>query len=391
MSSYAPLPAADAEDDAEVRSLVREIIASTAPPQRIAELDEREAFDTELFRALAESGLVQLQADVDGTPASHASQAVVLEELGATATSMAVALVVQYMGSSLLIAHGTPEQRDRYLAPLFEGAHHMSFALTEPGGGTDVARAMRTRAEQCPDGSWVVNGAKLWISGAADCGFYVLLARTSAPERAAIDGITMFLVPADTPGISVSELDTIAIHGLSTCEVGFADVVLPADAVLGEVGRGFRQVLGTLNGERLSAAAVALGIARGAHESALGYVREREAFGRPIGGFQVLQHRLVDDAVRIETTRALLQRGARAADGAEPAEALTAMAKLSASEAAVQAAEHGMRALGGSGLSREFPMQRYFRDARLYTFAPLTDEMTRNFLGEHYLRLPRSY
>lgn len=381
----------ESEETAELRSLVREIIASVATPHRIAEFDEKAEFDTELFRALADSGLVQLQADADGTPASHTSQAVVLEELGATATSMAVALVVQYMGTSLLTAHGTDAQKQRYLSPLFEGQHHMSFALTEPGGGTDVARAMKTRAEQRADGSWLVNGSKLWISGAIDCGFYVVLARTSAPERSAVDGITMFLAPADALGITVSELDTIAIHGLSTCEVNFADVALPADAVLGEPGKGFRQVLGTLNGERLSAAAVALGIARGAYESALSYVRERKAFDRQIGGFQVLQHRLVDDAVKIETTRSLLQRAARAADGAEPAEALTAMAKLSASEVAVEATDHGMRALGGHGFSREFPMQRFFRDARLYTFAPLTDEMTRNFLGEHYLGLPRSY
>jgi alkylation response protein AidB-like acyl-CoA dehydrogenase len=150
--------------------------------------------------------------------------------------------------------------------------------------------------------------------------------------------------------------------------------------------------LATLNGERLNAAAVALGIARGAQEASLSFVREREAFGRQIGGFQVLQHRLVDGATQIELVRGIVQRAGKATDeGSESAPALTAMAKVSAAEAAAQITEHGMRSMGGSGLSREYPMQRFFRDARLYTFAPLTDEMTKNFLGEHYLALPRSY
>jgi len=391
MREYTPLPFDQSEEQADLRSMVRSIVEQIATPQRLSDFDEREAFDEELYSALAESGLVQLEGDVDGTPSSHESQTIVLEELGATATSIAVSFVVQYMAVTLLSQHGTPAQRERYLAPLFEGAHRAAFALTEPGGGTDVARAMKTRASRRPEGGWVLNGAKMWISGATDCGFLVVLARTAPIEKSAVGGITMFLVPAATPGITVNEMDTVAIHGLSTCEVGFADVVLDDDAVLGDVDRGFRQLIATLNGERLNAAAVALGIARGAHHASLDYVRGREAFGRPIGGFQILQHRLVDEAVKIEAARGLLQRAARQADGGAAAETLSAMAKLAASDAATTATENGMRALGGSGLSREYPMQRYWRDARLYTFAPLTDEMMHNFIAEHHLALPRSY
>jgi len=392
MANYTPLAIDEHEDQRSLRELVREVVSSLATAQRLSDFDEREAFDEELYRALAESGLVALEADTDGSPASHLSQTVVLEELGATATSMAVSFVVQYMGVTLLSHHATQEQKNSVLAPLLAGESRVAFALTEPGGGTDVARVMATRAKQLDDGSWVLNGAKLWISGADDCGTMIVLARTAEPERSAISGITMFLVPAGTPGVSVNLLDTIGIHGLSTCEVGFDDVRVPAGAVLGEVGMGFRQVLATLNGERLNAAAVALGIARGAHEASLSFVRERHAFGRQIGGFQVLQHRLVDGATQIELVRGIVQRAARATDSGDAgAPALTAMAKVSAAEAAAQVSEHGMRAMGGSGLSREYPMQRFFRDARLYTFAPLTDEMTKNFLGEHYLGLPRSY
>lgn len=391
MPEYSAMPIEEHEDSATLRELVREVIETTAPPLRIASLDEREAFDEQLYSALAGSGLVALEADLDGNSANHLSQTVVLEELGATATSMAVCLVVQYMGVTLLSEHATPAQRDAVLAPLLSGEERVAFALTEPGGGTDVARAMETRARKQPDGTWLLTGSKLWISGADDAGTLIVLARTAEADRSAVSGITMFLVPSGTPGMTTNTLNTIGIHGLSTCEVAFDGVALGEEAVLGEEGRGFRQVLGTLNGERLNAAAVALGIARGAHEASLSFTREREAFGRQIGGFQVLQHRLVDGATQIEMVRGLVQRAARATDAGAPAEVLTAMAKVAAAEAAVSVTESGMRSMGGAGLSREYPMQRYFRDARLYTFAPLTDEMTKNFIGEHYLKLPRSY
>ena len=388
---FARITIDETPEQADLRGMVRDILSQVATPHRLNDYDEREAFDEDLYSSLAEAGLIQLEADVDGTLPSHQSQAVVLEELGATATSMGVSFVVQYMGVTLLTQHGTDQQREQFLAPLLHGTQRAAFALTEPDGGTDVARAMSTRAVQQADGSWRLSGNKMWISGATDCGFLIVLARTTPIERSAVNGITMFLVPRETVGVSVNEMETVAIHGLSTCEVGFEDVVLPETALLGAVDHGFRQVIATLNGERLNAAAVALGIARGAHEAALDYVRERHAFGRPIGAFQVLQHRLVDGAIQIEASRGLLQRAARAADDGGSAETLSAMAKVAASDAATSITESGMRAMGGSGLSREYPMQRYFRDARLYTFAPLTDEMMRNFIGEQHLKLPRSY
>lgn len=380
------------EDTAELRALVRELVAGIAPPERIRELDEREEFDEELYAALGGAGLVQLEAELDGTPASHRGQAAVLEELGATATSMAVCLVVQYMGVSLLGQYGTDEQRQLVLAPLLAGNGRVAFALTEPDGGTDVVRAMRTRAERVDDG-WRLTGTKLWISGATTCDHLIVLART-APRDAAgssVGGVTMFLVPRDAAGLTVAELPTVAIHGLSTCEVSFDGVVVGEEAVLGEVDSGFRLVLSTLNKERLNAAAVALGIGRGALDAAVDYAKQRHAFNRPIGSFQALQHRLADGAIALEGARALLERAAAVADSGGDAAVPSAIAKVAASDAANTIADTGMRVMGGAGLSREFPMQRYFRDARLYTFAPLTDEMTRNFIAEQQLGLPRAY
>jgi acyl-CoA dehydrogenase len=375
-----------------LREVVGAVIARCAPPGRVRELDARREFDHELYRALGSAGLIGLDADLESrrTP-SAVNEIIVLEELGAGPTSMAVCLVVQYMGVGLLMQFGDGRQRESVLAPLIDGDERIAFALSEPDGGTDVARAMTTTAKQDGDGTWTVNGTKTWISGPRVAGYLILLARTAPLTSSPIDGITMFLVPIDTPGITVRELDTFAIHGLDTCEVSFADVQLPQGSVLGEVDAGFRQVLGTLNGERLNAAAVALGIARGALRAAVDYANQRQAFGRPIGAFQSGQHRLVDNVIQIESARLLLDQAARASDGGARADILSAMAKVAASDAATSATDVGMRCLAGAGFSTEFPMERLFRDARLYTFAPLTNDMLRNHIGEKLLGLPRSF
>lgn len=384
---------ADSPEVASVRSRVQKVLKEHVTPERLAEHDENETYDLELYEALAAEGLIQLEAEIGGRRASHQSQVTVLEELGAGATSVGVSVVVQYMGVDLLHSFGNAEQCEEYLAPLLSGQARMSFALSEPDGGTDVARAMKTRAVRKEDGSYVLNGRKKWIGGASTATYLLVLARTSEIERSSIDGITMFIVPRSTPGITTTSIDTMGIRALEQADITFEDVVVPAELVLGEADRGFRQVLSTLNGERLNGAAVALGIGRGALETAVSYASDREAFGRPVGAFQGLQHQLVDATVKVESARLLLYNAARtsdeSADGAK--ETLSAMAKLAASEAGTAASDVGMRVMGGWGFLRQLPMQRYFRDARLYTFAPLTDEMIRNYIGERHLGLPRSY
>ncbi|MEV7574412.1 acyl-CoA dehydrogenase family protein [Pseudarthrobacter sp. NPDC089323] len=386
---HTPSDNASAED---LRRRLVQLLQEHVTAERLTIHDEQETYDDDLFRALARAGFVQLEATIGGPKAKHCSQVTVLEELGARATSMGVSFVVQYMGVELLHTFGTRNQQEEFLAPLFAGEAKMSFALSEPAGGTDVARAMTTSAVQQPDGAFLINGAKKWIGGASDADFLIVLARTTAIEKSSIDGITMFVVPRDTPGITTTPIDTMGIRALEQCDVVFKDVRVPAGLVLGTVDRGFRHVLGTLNGERLNGAAVALGIARGALEYVVGYVKERHAFGRPIGAFQALQHKLVDSSVKVESARLLLAKAAEKSDehaGAD--ETLSAMAKLAAADAATTVTDVGMRAMGGWGFLRQLPMQRYFRDARLYTFAPLTDDMIRNYIGEQHLGLPRSY
>lgn len=384
-------PVADPPERRELRRELRKLVGATSPVDRTLALDEAEEFDDELHTALKRLGVFAIGGHPDhGGDGDLRDQVAVIEELGAGPTSMAVFMVVHYMGTHILSAHGSAAQRQRWLDPLMAGDAKVSFALSEPGAGTDIAAGMRTVARRDGDG-WVLSGQKTWISGARRADVLVVLARTSPADGSTVDGITMFLVPAGAPGLRVRELRTVAVHGLDTDEVFLDDVRVGADAVVGEVDRGFRLVLGTLNRERINAAAGAVGAATGALAAAVAYARERTAFGSTLGAFQAVQHRMVDGALAVEAARSLLARAAAVEAAGGRADLLSSMAKIAASEAAVKVTTDGMEILGGAGFSRELPMQRWFRDVRLWVFAPLANDMVRNYLGERLLGLPRSF
>jgi acyl-CoA dehydrogenase len=277
------------------------------------------------------------------------------------------------------------------LAELVGARTKVSFSLSEPDGGTDVARIMKTRATRAVGGSWRLRGHKMWTSGATRAQWLIVLARTREAVKSSIDGVSMFLVPTAATGVTVQPIDTLGIHGLSTCEVFFDDVELAPDALIGVEGAGFRQAFSTLNREGIIACAAALGVGRGALDFLVGYTNERHVFGRPIAAFQVPQHWMVDGAVQLEAARSLMVRAAEVELGGGRANMLALSAKLLASEAAQTITLKGMQLMGGFGYSRELPMQRWFRDVRLWSFAPLNNEMVRNQIGERLLGLPRSY
>lgn len=377
------------EDEAMYCDALTKLLADAAPVQRVQALDKSKAFDFELHRALAEVGAwgVGVDEEFGGSGGGAVMQVLALEQLGQQATSMAVFGVIQYMATRLLRQSGTEQQKRQYLGALCTGKIRASFCMTESGGGTDILATMKTRAARSGSG-WRLNGAKYWISGATRSDVLIVVART-AEHRSR--GITLFLVPAKTTGVAAIELNTFAINGYDTCSVTFDDVELPADAVLGTENQGFMQVLGTLNSERLNASAVAAGIGRGAHRLALEYAKEREAFGRPIGQFQALQHKLVHSGVELEAAWMMTLGAARLEEEGRDVAVESAMAKLAASGAGQRAAQLGMEVIGGAAFDVDLPMQRYYRDIRLYSFAPLTDHMIANFLGERWLGLPRSY
>jgi alkylation response protein AidB-like acyl-CoA dehydrogenase len=373
-------PIADSPERAELRATVRRIIADVAPPARITELDEAEQFDDQLHRALASVDVLRLGLGIGDLR----DQLVVIEELGTGPTSMAAFLISHYAAVGLVSRLGGPAD---LIEAALAGQARISFALSEPDGGTDVARVMQTRAAE-ESGAWRITGTKLWTSGAREADAIVVFARTAAIQRSPADGITMFLVPRDAAGLSIRPLRTFGIRGMSTCEVHLDGVTAP---VLGPVDGGLRAAFGAVGGEGLHAAAACIGAGQAALDLAVSYAKERIVFGRQLGGFQVLQHRMVDAAIALESARGLLWRAAAIEIGGGDSSALASMAKLAASEAAVAIAQQGMQIMGGLGYTRDVAMQRLFRDARLWTFSPLANEMVRNGLGERLLGLPRSY
>ena len=381
-------PVSDSPERAELRRGVRRLIEDVSPEHRVHALDESETFDDGLFRALAEVGVLGIGLNGAG---DVRDQLVVLEELGAGPTSMAAFLIAQYAVAQVLQRYGSSPAHRRALERLLAGQGSGSFALSEPDGGTDVARVMQTTAAPDGEGGFVLGGHKMWTSGAVEADWIIVLARTSPIEGSPVNGVTMFFVERDAPGLEVTTIDTMGIHGMSTCHVYLSEVRVSAENVLGEVGKGMRQAFATVNREGLHAAAASIGVGRGALSLAVEYARERKVFDKAIASFQVPQHWLVDGAVALESARSLMARAAEVEAGGGDAGNLASMAKLVASEAAVEIALRGMQLMGGMGFAREVAMQRFFRDGRLWSFSPLTNEMVRNSLGSRLLGLPRSF
>jgi acyl-CoA dehydrogenase len=382
-------PASDSDERAALRRTLRTVIERESPDERIRQLDESETFDVVLYDRLAGIGVLAIGASEE--LGDLRDQLVVVEELAAGPTSMAAFMIGHYAVTGALRRFGTTAEHRDILDQLTAGTTKVSFALSEPAGGTDVARIMRTRADVLPDGGYRLTGHKMWTSGAADADWIIVMARSSPITRSAADGITMFLVSATAPGVAIETIDTFGIRSHSTCQVLLDGVVVADDSVLGAVDRGMRQAFAAVNREGLLAAAASIGVARGALALALAYAKEREVFGKPVGAFQVPQHWLVDAAVAIEAARGLMVRAALVEVGGGDAANLAAMAKLVASEAAGDITVKGMQLMGGMGFTRDIAMQRLFRDGRLWSFSPLTNEMVRNGLGQRLLGLPRSF
>ncbi|MDF2464293.1 MAG: hypothetical protein K0Q43_2528 [Ramlibacter sp.] len=364
-------------------------INKTSPPERVARLDAAKTFDAELYALLASLGVWGLGVDEEdgGTGGTNIEQLIALRTLGNLSTSTAVFCVVQYLVTRLLKDNANDEQKRKWLRPLAAGEVKASFCLTEAGGGTDILRAMKTRARKT-DSGWLLSGTKMWISGATTSDFYVVLARTSEGKT---EGVSMLLVPRDAPGITAKEVDTFAINGYDTCQVFFDDVKVPAENLLGVEGQGFRQVLATLNSERINASAVALGIAQGAIQYAARYAKERPAFNKTLSELQAVQHKLANVATSLEMAWSYLLETAVLDDEGKPVDVASSMVKLASSDVAKRAADVGMEILGGAGFDTSGPMQRYYRDHRLYSFAPLNDEMCRNLIAERYFGFKRAF
>ena len=297
--------------------------------------------------------------------------------------------LTSFAGSKSVGLYGTDAQKQRFLPAISEGKARFSIGFTEPGGGTDLLGGMRTSAKRT-DGGWVINGSKTWCSSAHVADYILLLARTDHDVEKRHQGLTLFLVPGNADGLSVSLIPKLGMRSLGSCDVGIDDVFVPDDLVLGEPGRAWYMLLPTLNNERIMLAALCVGILDGILEDVLAFVMEREAFGRKIGGFQVLQHYIADISMWRRQAELLVYYAATTLDQGKDAFMDSNVAKVQASEYAVRAADLAIQILGGMGYSAETDAQRYWRDARLFRIGPVTNEMARNSIAE-MLGLPRSF
>ena len=297
--------------------------------------------------------------------------------------------ITSFAGSKSIGVYGTDEQKREYLPRIASGRLKAAIAFTEPSGGTDLLGGMRTTAERV-EGGWKISGEKIWSSSAHVADYLLLIARTDKQAEKKHEGLTLFWVPTDLPGIEIKPLAKLGMRSMGSCTVHLDEVVVEEKYVLGEPDRAWRMLLPTLNNERIMVGAFCLGVIDGVLEDALDYAKERKAFGRVIGEFQSLQHYIADIATMQITTELLVNYAAwKMTSGMECGlEANTV--KLVASENANKAADLGIQILGGMGYSAETDMQRYWRDSRLWRIGPITNEMVRNGIAQS-LGLPRSY
>ena len=373
-----------------LRDSVRRFFEEELPEPRIRELDRSRKIPRELWKRFAELGWMGLSVpeECGGSGANVMTAAVLTEELAYRFPSLATDWLLVSMTARTLREYGSQDQKAELLPRLAAGDFLMAFGMTEPSGGTDVL-GLTTRAERDGDG-WVVRGQKLFTSFADDADAILVLCRTDDGEGKRARGLSLILTPRNQAGVEVRRLELMGMRAACTCEVFLDDARAPADAIVGQRGRGWYHLLSSLDEERILCAAMYVGITAAVLDQALEYAKERTAFGRPIGSYQALQHPLADVATDLEQIRLLTQKAAWLQSNGRECAGEAAMAKLAATEAAIRATDRCMRVLAGHGLVEETPMERLFRDARLGPFSPISNEMVKNFLGER-MGLPRSY
>lgn len=288
-----------------------------------------------------------------------------------------VSSVVAFGGMSLL-SYGSDAQKKQWLPKLIAGQTWFALALTEPQAGSDAA-SLITRAERVP-GGWRINGRKTWISNAEGASCLVVPVRTEKGSKGN-KGITAFLVPRNTEGVSMTVIDKVGNNCMPSFDIGFDDVFVDESAMMGEEGRGFGNILSTLHYSRSSMAAAATGCAQNAVNLALAHAKEREQFGRPIGKFQAIRHRLADMQMRVDQARLIVWHLAWLISEGLPCRRQSAQAKVIATETLQYVTNHGMQILAGAGYATDSDMQRMWRDARLYSFGEGTNEIQRELIG----------
>jgi alkylation response protein AidB-like acyl-CoA dehydrogenase len=360
-----------------MRAFVDEQIRPVAP-----EMEASGAYPDEIVAGLAELGLfgLMIPEEYGGLAADMVSLAIVFEEISRGWMGVAGIIGSHSLSCWMISRFGTDDQKSRYLPELSSGTRRTGIALTEPGAGSDL-QGIQTSARRDGD-YYVINGAKTWITNARHADPLPVLVKTDPAARPAHAGMSVLLVDAGTPGFEVvRDLPKLGYRGPETCELTFDNARVPVSALLGTEGRGLQQVLGALETGRINVAARAVGVAQEAYDQALRYAGEREAFGQKISGFQAVQLKLADMAMKLQAARLMTYWAASQADAGKRTDLETGMAKVYSSEVALQCAIDAMQVHGGYGYSREFVVERLYRDAPLMVIGEGTNDILRTVIA----------
>jgi alkylation response protein AidB-like acyl-CoA dehydrogenase len=371
------------QDQREIQALTRDFAQAEIDPHA-SQWDREHHFPRELFGKLAELGLMGacVPEEYGGAGADFLSYILVLEELSRADAGVGVTVAVHTSAATLpILAYGTDEQKSRFVPPLARGEQLGAFALTEAEAGSD-AGALRTKAEQTGDG-WTLSGAKQWITNGRHAGTFILFARTD-PETSGARGVSAFILDAEHVRVTRDE-EKLGLNSSVTSDLVIERAEVGRDRLLHEENRGFRVAMGTLDGGRIGIAAQALGIAQAGYEVARAYAAERRAFGQRIADFQAIQHKLADMSMEIDAARLLVYRAAWLKQQGRRHTEEGAKAKLFASEMARRQTAEAIQILGGYGYTKEFPVERYYRDAKITEIYEGTSEIQRLVIARSIL------
>ena len=373
------------EEQQQIKYSVREFAESEIRPH-VMEWDETQHFPDELRPKLAELGLmgVLFPEEYGGAGMGYVEYATIIEELGRVDGSVGLSVAAHNsLCSNHIYTFGSEEQKQKYLAPLARGESFGAWGLTESQAGSDSAGTRTTAVPS--NGGWKVNGSKNFITHAIACNTLVAVAVTDKEKKNR--GISAFIFDKSMEGFrSDKKENKLGMRASETSSVVFEDCYVPDENLLGTEGEGFLQCMQVLDGGRISIAALSVGIAQGAYESAVKYAKERQQFGRPIADFQAIQFKLADMATQIEAARLLTMQAAAMKDAGKPTTKQSSMAKLFASEVAVRVSEESVQVHGGYGYTKDYPAEKYWRDSKLCTIGEGTSEVQRIVIAKNLLK-----
>ena len=373
------------EEQQQIKGSVREFAEGEIAPH-VMEWDESQHFPIELWPKLAELGLtgVIFPEEYGGAGMGYVEYATIIEELSRVDGSVGISVAAHNsLCSNHIYIYGSEEQKQKYLVPLAQGRHLGAWGLTEPGAGSDASGTRTVAVRQ--NGGYIVNGAKNFITHAIHADTCVAMAVTDREKRS--KGISAFIFEKGMQGFAPAKKENkLGLRASETASVVFEDCHVSQENLLGEEGMGFVNSMQILDGGRISIAALAVGIAQGAYESAVRYSKEREQFGKPISEFQAIQFKLADMAVQIEAARLLMYRAAYLKDQGKKTTKESSMAKLYASEVSVRVCEEAIQVHGGYGYTKDYPPEKYWRDSKLCTIGEGTSEIQRLIIARELLK-----